>query len=178
MREFQERRQFTRDAMLVNALFGGIFSGRVDDGPWTPGKNAVTLEYLDAILTSFFTGVQQPAAFYLAPFTTNVAPSSALKASTFVATQGEYTGYTQSTRQVWTPNGGSVNQTVSNSNAAAVFTIGASAATIYGAALLTSPTKGDGTGILIAAGLFGSPNTLSPGSTLTVQYGQSGAPSS
>jgi hypothetical protein len=149
---------------------GGVFSHSVDGGPWTLDKNTVTLQVLDDILSAYFTASGVPSAFYVAPFTNNVAPTSSLTASTFASTQGEYTSYTQSARVQWVANGASSGQSVSNSVAPAAFTIGSSSATVAGAGLLTTSTKGATTGILVAAALFGTANTLSPGSTLSVQY--------
>lgn len=151
--------------------FGGVFGASVDNGPMQYTHNSYANEGLNAMLNAFLTGGAQPTGLYLAPFTNNVAPTAALTAATFAATQGEYIGYTQAVRQTWTPNGASTAQLVSNSNAPATFTVGTTAATVYGAGLLTVSTMSATTGTLVAAGLFGVANTLNPGSTLTVQYG-------
>jgi hypothetical protein len=159
------------------ALFGGVFSARVGDGPWAQSCNTVALEGIDDLFSVFFHNGSSPTVFSLAPFTNNTNPSSALTAATFAGTQGEYVGYTQATRVAWTPNGPSVGQTVSNSAAPASFTIGASAVTITGAGFIAAaPAKGATTGTLIAASLFSVPNSLNPGSTLQLQYSLSGTP--
>jgi hypothetical protein len=153
------------------AAFGGFFSTSVDSSAWQNHKNIVALEGLDAQLSCFFNNGAPPTAFYLAPFTNNVAPTSALTAATFAAVQGEYTGYVETTRQPWVCNGNSVGQTVSSSNSPAVFTIGATAANLLGGALIaTASAKGATTGKLIAAAMFSSPNGLSPGSTFSLKY--------
>lgn len=159
------------------AGFGGIFATSVDGAPWQHHKNTVALEGLDAQLSTYFNNGAPPVAFYLAPFTNNVAPTSALTAALFASTLGEYTGYTQATRVPWVPNGPSAAQTVSNSTAPGTFTVGAAAVNITGAGLLaTASTKGAITGVLVAAALFTTPNSLNPGSTLKVQYSLSGTP--
>lgn len=156
---------------------GGIFSVSENGGPWVPSHNTVALQGIDAIFSTYFDNGSPPTGFYLAPFTNNTTPSSALTAATFAATQGEYTGYTESTRVQWVPNGASAAQTVSNSASPASFTIGASAVTITGAGFIASASgKGATTGVLIAAALFGSPNSLNPGSTLQLQYNLAGTP--
>lgn len=156
---------------------GGVFYASEDGVTWLPSKNTVALEGIDAIFSTFFNNGSPPTAFYLAPFTNNTTPSSALTAATFAANQGEYTGYTQSTRVPWVQNGPSVAQTVSNSASPAVFTIGASPVTITGAGFIASASgKGATTGALLAAALFGSPNSLNPGSTLQLQYNLAGTP--
>jgi hypothetical protein len=151
--------------------FGGVFHYSVDDGPFLHAKNTVALEGLDALLSCYFNNGSPPTAFYLAPFTNATDPSSALTAATFTSTQGEYTGYTEAARQLWTPNGNSASQTMSSSNAPAVFTIGASAATLRGGGLIASASaKGATTGKMIAAALFPVANTLNPGSTFKLWY--------
>lgn len=158
-------------------LFGGHFEVSQDGGPWVSAKNTAALEGLDLMLSTFFNNGSPPTTFSLAPFTNNTTPSSSLTAATFTASQGEYVGYTQTTRVAWVQNGASSGQTVSNSNSPATFTIGSSAATIAGAGLIASATaKGATTGTLIAAALFGVPNSLNPGSTLQVQYSYGGTP--
>ena len=159
------------------AGFGGIFATSVDGAPWQHHKNTVALEGLDAQLSTYFNNGAPPTGFYLAPFTNNVAPTSALTAALFASTLGEYTGYTQATRAAWVPNGPSAAQTVSNSNAPGAFTVGAAAVNVTGAALLaTASAKGATTGVLVAAALFSTANSLNPGSTLKVQYSLAGTP--
>lgn len=161
------------------ASFGGAFRTCVDGGAWSgPHPNTVALECIDAMLSCYFDQGQQPVAFFLAPFSNNTTPNPSLTAATFAQTQGEYVGYTQATRVPWTPNGPSESQTVSNSSAPANFTIGAAAVTVTGAGLIaTASGKGATTGVLAAAALFGAPNSLNPGSTLSIQYSLSGTPS-
>lgn len=150
--------------------FGGVFGSSVDGGPMAYGHNSFAGEGLNAMLDAFLSQGQQPTGLYLAPFTNNVSPTSALGAATFASTQGEYAGYTQGVRQQWVSNGAAVNQTKSNSNAPAQFTVGATAATVYGAGLLTVSTMSATTGVLVAAGLFGTANSLNSGSVLSVEY--------
>lgn len=159
---------YLTDAKLA---LGGVFSTSIDGGEFVDSKNTACLEGLDAMLSDWFNNGANPAAFYIAPFTNNVAPSSAITGANFAETQGEYTGYTEATRQVWTPNGNSVSQSMTNSNAPAAFTIGASGATISGGALIASDgVKGGTTGKAVAAALFASANTLGAGSTLKIKY--------
>lgn len=152
-------------------VFGGVFATSVDGAPWQYDHNTVVLQGLDALLTAFFNNGTNPTGFYIAPFTNNTAPAGTLTGATFAAAQGEYTGYTQTARQQWVPNGASSGQSVSSSNAPATFTVGAAAVNITGAGLLaTDSVKAGTTGTMIAAALFGAANSLNPGSTLKVQY--------
>jgi hypothetical protein len=154
----------------ADLTIGGVFGAKVDDGPWSWGDNAVTNEGINAMLAAFFDQGAQPNAWYVAPFSNNLSPTSALTAATFASTQGEYTAYTQTARQLWKPDAAPTTQQVQNAAAPASFTIGAATVTVYGAALLSASAKSATTGVSAAAGLFGVANTLNPGSTLTVQY--------
>lgn len=159
------------------AGFGGYFSVAEGDGPLVPCHNTVAYEGLDDILNCYFNAGGAPSGFYLAPFTNNVAPSSSLTAATFASQQGEYTGYTQSTRVPWTSNGASSGQSVSNSNAPGTFTVGSSAVNVTGAGFIAgAATKGGTTGKMIAAALFDVPNSLNPASTLKIQYSLGAVP--
>lgn len=159
------------------AAFGGTFYTSVDGGPWMPSRNTVMLAYLDDLLSTYFNNGSPPAAFYIAPFTNDVEPTSALTAATFAGTQSEYTGYTETTRQEWVINGAAASQKVSNSAAPAEFTIGATATTVRGAALIAAASgKGDTTGVLIAAARFGVAQPMNPGSTLKIKYELMAAP--
>lgn len=158
------------------AGFGGIFTLIRPDWDPVPGKNTVTLPWLDKMLDTYFNAASAPAGFYIAPFTNAVTPSSALTAANFASTLGEYTGYTQATRVAWTSNGASASQKVSNSNAPGTFTIGTSPTTLNGAGLLTASAKGSTDGVLVAAARFDVGNTLSGGSTFKIQYSLAGTP--
>jgi len=157
--------------------FGGLFGSKelqpgmsAEDAPWQYGPNAVGNEFINDALNSKFNGVGGAVAWYFAPFTNNLAPTSSILAANFATTQAEYTSYTEGGRQVWTSNGSSTSQSVSNSAAPAVVTIGGSPATIYGAGILSASGKGATTGVFGAGGLFGVANTLSPGSKLMMTY--------
>lgn len=160
----------------ANITFGGVFGYRIDDGEmrYVPAlsyaDNAVTNELVNAILNCYFNNGSPPTGFYVAPFTSSTTPTNALTAATFAATQSEYTSYNETARQAWTSNGASSAQSLSNSNAPAVFTIGTGGATLTGAGVLTASGKGATTGVLVAAALFDTANTLNAGSKLTVEY--------
>lgn len=177
LRNFRYER--TRSGLWFPAqkiAMGGVFEHQIDNGPWLADHNAYALEALDAMMSCWFNNGSVPTAFYIAPFTNAVTPASSLKAADFAATLSEFTGYTESTRQAWTPNGNASAQTMTNSNAPAVFTGGSTAATIRGAGLLTASAKGDTTGVLVAAARFGADNPLNPGGTLKIKYTVQGAP--
>jgi hypothetical protein len=159
-------------------VFGGVFGCkglppgvRPEDAPWAFGHNAVGNEFINDVLNAKFNSTAGAAAWYFAPFANNLAPTSALTAADFAETQGEYTTqYTESARQAFVSDGSSTAQSVSNSEAAATITVGSAAITPYGAGILSASTKGATTGVFGAGGLFGSANSLSPGSKLLMTY--------
>lgn len=155
-------------------LIGGVFSCRVDDGPLQVGHNAVANEFIDLLLNVVLGNASAPSAWYIAPFTSSTAPTSALTGATFTATQTEYTTYTEATRQQWVKDGVSTAEVMQNANAPAVFTIGTGGATVSGAGMLSASAKSATANTLAAAGLFSAANTLGAGSKLTVEYGISG----
>jgi len=85
----------------------------------------------------------------------------------------EVTGYSESTRQAWTPgavSGGAVN----NSASKAVFSINSSI-TVGGIGLISNSTKSGTTGTLFSEVALAADRTLASGDTLTVQYSFSAA---
>lgn len=159
----------------AHMLIGGVFSARIDGGgPIMAGHNAVANEFIDLMFNIVLGNASAPSAWFVAPFTSSTTPTSSLTAATFAATQTEYTGYTEATRQQWTKDALSTAQSMTNAQAPATFTVGTGGATITGAALLSASAKSGVTGTLAAAGLFAAANTLGAGSKLTVQYGLNG----
>lgn len=164
---------------IAHVEASGVFGFRINNGAWQLSRNITAYEGTDAMLLSFFGSGTKPTGLYVVPFTTNTAPTAALTAATFGSTQGEYTGYTEATRPVWTINDDLVDHTVSNSDSPAAYTVGTDAATIRGAALIGgTAVKGATTGKLIAASLFTIANTLNPGSTFSIKYGYKLTPAS
>lgn len=153
----------------AGAAFGGVFSHRVDGGAWEIDGNIVVNEALNDVLSVYFASGAQRTAFYIAPFINNTTPVATLTGATFAATQGEFTNYTEATRQVWTP-GAIAAQAVSNTAAAARFTIGTGGGTVRGAGLLTNSVKSATTGICVAAAMFDSASVLNAGSKLDIEY--------
>ena len=174
----------TPDGILfpkAGLIFGGHFGSKAlepgahpSDYAWAYGPNAVANEFINAALNSMFNQIAGPANWSIAPFLNNLAPTSALTAATFKDTQGEFTAYSEGTRQAWTPNDDSTVQSVSNDEAPATFTIATNPATPRGAVLITASGKNATTGILGAGGLFGVANTINVGGKLLVSYGMTG----
>ena len=110
--------------------------------------------------------VAQLANWYLGVFENNAFPADNLKASTAVAVLGETTTYVPPTRPAFV--GGTVAAgAVDNTASRAEFTFNA-AKRIYGAFMVSSPTKGSGAGVLISAARFDNYKDVESGDTLRV----------
>ena len=115
----------------------GYVETQLNGGDWEGQYNLLTTEGMNYLLTTGLDSGSAQTTAYIAPYAANVAPTNALTAATFASTQTEFTNYSETTRQVWTPNGGAASAVISNSNAPAVITISSGGQTsLYGAALI------------------------------------------
>lgn len=113
-----------------------------------PVFNLVPTEGLNHFLGVTLKGATQQASWYLAPFEGNYSPTAGITAATFAATATECSAYDEANRVQW--EGGSVSGgTVSNEDNPAEFTFNAQK-NIYGAALISSATKGGVTGSMLS----------------------------
>lgn len=166
------------DAGILFPKQGGAFvAGQFDS--WINGRdhqvdhNKVPTEQLNYLLLTGYKSGAAYAAWYIAPFTTNVAPGATLTAATFTATQGEFILYNEATRQQWVlpanPTSGSFDNTAAN----AVFTTATGAGAgvaVYGAGILSASAKSATTGAILAASLFAAPRTVLPTDLLSIAY--------
>lgn len=136
--------------------------------------NTLTTEGLNYLLEAGLRGGAQLATFHVALFANDYTPTPALTAAAFPATAGEITsnsqGYTEATRQAWTPAAAAGGMT-DNTGALCTFTIATSSSlTIRGAALLSDDVKGSTLGVLISATKFPNARTQYDGDTFTTGY--------
>lgn len=139
-----------------SALLKGTYREGLANDPlsWREHENLIPAEGILKILGLAFYTDTRITAYYLAPFASNVAPTSGLTAASFPATQGEITsgseGYSESTRVLWVPAApaaGKVTNVASKGN----FTIvTASQLTVWGSALLSASAKGATSGSLMS----------------------------
>jgi len=151
-------------------FIGGIFGISRNGGPIEVLDNTVVYQGLDYL---FNVGGLLHTPMYIAPFANNTAVASTLTAATFASTQGEFTNYVETTRQLWSPpGGGSANGVVTNSAAPATITISTGGQTaVYGAGLVTASAKSATTGYLFCAALATTAKTgLENGETLSFNY--------
>jgi hypothetical protein len=145
------------------------------------GPNRVVNAGIDAILNGFFRSEGLPGigGLCIAPFVADVTPGAALTAATFNSTLTEFTNYTEATRPVWTMDGASTAQLLTNDASPALFTIGNGVQTeIRGAVLHTNNVKGGTNGVIIAAAKATAPFlSLAEGFEVKIKYRLTGASS-
>lgn len=132
-------------------------------------RNLIPTEGLNHILSIVLKGGTQQASWFVALFEGNYTPVLGDTAANFAANATECTSYDSATRPAWT--GGSVAAgAVSNVDSKAAFVMSA-AKTVYGAALLSSSTKGGTTGVLLSNARFSTAKVLEIDDTLDVAVG-------
>lgn len=156
----------------AKAYLGGVFKHDVNGADPRVDPNLLPSAALIDLLSVYFKGGTQRTAFYLAPFSGNVAPAASLTGANFTATQTEFTNYNETSRQAWTPPGAALGSpAIDNSAAPGVFTVSADTQTVWGFGMLTTPGKSDTTGLLVACSQFASARAgLMTGDKLNVQY--------
>lgn len=130
-------------------------------------KNLVVNQGLDHILSVEFSGAAQVTAWYLAPFTGNYTPVATDTAGSISSNSTESVAYTSTTRVPYVNV--EANQQVTNAASTANFTF-TSSANIYGAFLVSAPTKNSTSGILFSAAQFTAPKNVSSGDQLLLTY--------
>ena len=143
----------------------GFFDSWVNDADHMVSANLVVNTGLDLLLSSGLVA----GSYYIAPYSNNVAPTSAMTAATMPGTLGEFINYTEATRQQWVKDS-EASQSLTNSATKAVFTMNTGGGTIWGAFMTSANTKSATTGTAVAAAQFGASRGLLATDTLTLQY--------
>lgn len=136
--------------------------------------NLLTDQGLTHMLSVEFGSTSKISAWYLALYAGNIAPAANWTASNFAGTASEITstveGYTETTRQAFTPGAATANS-IDNVGAKAAFTIAtASQLNVNGAALLSDNVRGSTSGILASATKFATTRVLSAGDVFNCGY--------
>ena len=129
--------------------------------------NQVVDEGETYVLDVAFSGATQVSTHYIGLIegsSPSIAESDTLSSKSWTENQD----YDEANRQTWS-EGGVSSQSIDNSGSPASFTMNASV-TIGGAFLTQSNTKGGTSGVLIAAGTFGTARSVGSGDTLNVTY--------
>lgn len=137
--------------------------------PWSYDSNMLVAEALQHIPGVIFKGVTPISTWYLAPYEGNYTPISTETGATFAASATESTAYNETVRQTW-QCGSVVAGSLDNTANIANFTFNAQK-TIYGGGLLSAPTKGGTSNILMSLIRFASPIPVPPSSTFQIVCG-------
>ena len=151
----------------------GLYSHRVNKGPWSHDPNLVPDEGLNYLLDQLLGG-GAAAPCYLSLYANAISPAANWTAANYNANAVEIIsatdGYSEATRQAWTTTA-AVTKTKDNYASPAVFTIVATGPlSVNGVGLHTVSTKGAGTGKLVSATRFGSTRTFANTDVFDVKY--------
>lgn len=158
---------------------GGVFTVECYDADgqlkWKDEfHNLVVNQGLKDMNDKYFTGSGYTAAWYIGLI--NNSPTPTLAAGDTAAQIGgsngwtEFTGYSQSNRPTLSFSAStSADPSVISTASAAAFSI-TSTATIYGAFVVSSNTKGGTSGVLFSEGAFAATRSVVNGDTLNVSY--------
>jgi len=154
-----------RDGVFI----GGHFQSWVNGEDEQVDPNTMTLQGLTYLIKAAFASYAQIGTWYVAPFSGNVAPTTALTAANFTATQTEFTNYAETTRVVWAQDA-EASQTIVNNADKADFTISSGGGTVWGAALVSASAKSATTGTLPCCSQFSAARVMLAADVLTLAY--------
>lgn len=153
----------------TNLFIGGSLLTRVNGRDEQIDPNTMTLEGISYLLKAGVAGFAQISNWYVALFSGNVTPTTALTAANFVATQTEFTNYAEATRVAWAQDAES-GQEITNGTTKAEFTVGSGGGTIWGAAITSASAKSATTGTLLACSKFTASRPLLEADVLSLEY--------
>jgi len=158
----------------LDVLAKGEYFDRVNGGEWSRTPNLVVTEGLAHILNTALGAKAKTANYYLALFSGATAPAANWTAANFTSVASEIVsmteGYTKATRPVWTPTEATGNSIDNMTSAASVTIATASTLNVTGAAMLSNPTKGGTTGVLVSATKYATARTFQSGDIYEVGY--------
>ena len=158
----------------LDVLAKGEYFDRVNGGEWSRTPNLVVTEGLAHILNTALGAKAKTANYYLALFSGATAPAANWTAANFTSVASEIVsmteGYTNATRPVWTPTEATGNSIDNMTSAASVTIATASTLNVTGAAMLSNPTKGGTTGVLVSATKYATARTFQSGDIYEVGY--------
>lgn len=109
------------------------------------------------------------SGWYVGIFEGNYVPSNGTTSADLPTTAGECVAYDEAARPTWV-NAYDGSSVIDNSASRAVFTLNADKR-IYGAFIVSSSTKGGGTGLLLSIARFSVPRDLPSGTEFAVTAG-------
>ncbi|MCZ4321460.1 hypothetical protein [Pseudomonas anguilliseptica] len=128
--------------------------------------NLVPLPAINHMAASLFGDVAAIGTFHVGIFSANYLPSIGAVAADIPGVIGEFTGYSEATRPVWTR----VNSDglITNGASRAAFTVTQNVR-LYGGFLCSASTKGSGDGLLLSIARFPTPRDVEAGTTIRVR---------
>ncbi|WP_288401732.1 hypothetical protein [uncultured Acinetobacter sp.] len=152
----------------------GEYFHRVNDQEWEISLNKLTTEGLTHLLNVGLGSKAKAAGYYLALFSGSTAPADNWTAANFASVASEIVslteGYTNATRPQWVPADATTNS-IDNMGTVAQLTIATSSQlNVTGSALLTNPTRGGTTGVLVSATKYTAARTFQDGDIFSVGY--------
>lgn len=163
----------------ARAGISGIYTHTVNGMDERSDRNLIPDEGLVQFLGEVLQNPSAPAhvaAWYVMLHSGTGTPTAALTAANYDATLSEITsgseGYSEATRVAWAPDATDiVNTEVTNLASPATFTIvTASSLIVNGAGMTSIATKGSTSGVLLSAGKFSTPRTLSNTDEFDLKY--------
>lgn len=167
----------TESGILIGreVMAKGVYRFRKNDEDWEYANNIVPTAALNHLLDVGLRNQTRYATWYLALFSGTTAPAASWTATNFATVASELTsgteGYSESTRQVWTPSAAS-GGVIDDYGSQAVFTmVSATTVTVRGMALLSDSAKGSTSGVLMSAvNLSTGAKSFATGETFTCGY--------
>lgn len=154
----------------VGVQMGGVFRVHQDDAPSLVVHNTLMKAALSEFIQAILKQGTQRAAYYIGLYKNDVDPPNTVTSATLESTLGEFTHYSESTRQIWTP-GDESNQQLDNSASLAIFTSDATGGGIWGAFLSTTSAKSSNAGLLVCAAQFPAQRSFTGTSDkLSIEY--------
>lgn len=121
---------------------------------------------IDYVAASIFGDTAAIGTFYLGLYQGNFTPDADTTAADLPTTAQECVDYSEATRPIWTRTYDGVG-TVGNLASRGVFTMTQNR-TLYGGFLVSTSTKGSGSGLLLSITRFSSPRVVEVGQVLRV----------
>lgn len=168
--------QETDEGLLIHSslIARGKYTHSVNGGDERIDYNLIPAEGIAYMLDAGLNGGTPITNWYLGLFSGAVDPASNWTAANFASLATEITstseGYTEVTRQAWTP-AAPAGGVISNTGTKAQFTIAATTSiNVSGAALLSDSARGGTTGTLVSASRFASARTLYDADVFELAY--------
>lgn len=156
------------------ALFRGEYVHSVNGQDERVDPNLLPDEGVLHALNVVFGATAKISTWYLALYGGAISPAAGWTAASFAATASEITslteGYSNATRQTWTPAAAAAGAIDNYASRATFNIVTASTVTVNGAAMLSVNTRGGTTGVLASATRFAAARTMSNGDIFQLGY--------